>query len=138
MATPTGNVSRGCTWASGSSAVERDTMEQDLLRIKTAVQGDRMILSLYGELDLSSAPGLIERLADAVRAQPANLDLDLCRLDYTDSIGLSVFVTAHFQCRDAGVQLRFLNPNRFMSELLAVTGLEEVLSITNTDALVGA
>jgi anti-anti-sigma factor len=93
---------------------------------------------LYGELDLSSAPGLIERLAGVVRAQPPNLDLDLIRLDYTDPTGLSVFVTAHFQCLDAGVQLRFLNPNLFMRELLAVTGLEDVLSITTTDAFVGA
>jgi anti-sigma B factor antagonist len=113
-------------------------MEQNLLRVGTATQGDRVTLSLHGELDLSSAPCLIERLAGVVQNQPAHVDLELARLDYLDSVGLSVFVTAHFQCLDAGIELRFLNPNLFVRELLAATGLEEVLSVTNTDALAGA
>jgi anti-anti-sigma factor len=113
-------------------------MEKDLLRIGTAAHTGRVILSLAGELDVSNAPCLVERLAGAARDQPAHLDLDLSRLEYTDSVGLSVFVTAHFQCLDAGIPLRFLNPNPFVRELLAVTGLEEVLSVVNVDAFVGA
>ncbi|HWD54099.1 MAG TPA: STAS domain-containing protein [Acidimicrobiales bacterium] len=113
-------------------------MEQDLLRIRTAAHADRMTMSLCGELDLSSAPRLIERLAGALEDGPAHLDVDLSRLDYTDSVGLSVFVTAHFQCFDAGIELQYLNPNQFVRELLAVTGLDQVFSIARTDALVEA
>ena len=113
-------------------------MEQDLLRIAMAAQGDRRTLSLRGELDLSSAPTLIERLAEAVQEHPARLDVDLSRLEYLDSVGLSVFVTAHFQCLDASVQLQFLNPNLFVTELLTATGLAEVLTVTHADDFVGA
>lgn len=113
-------------------------MEQDLLRIGSAEDADRVTLSLYGELDMSSAPGVMARFARTLHDHPTYLDVDLRRLDSTDSVGLSVFVTAHFQCLDAGISLRFLNPNPFVQELLATTGLEEVLSVTTTDDLVGA
>lgn len=113
-------------------------MERGLLRIDTAATADRVALSLCGELDVSNSANLVERLADVLQAQPAHLDLVLSRLDYTDSVGLSVFVTAHFQCLDAGIALRLVDPNVFIQELLAVTGLDHVFSIASTDALVEA
>jgi anti-sigma B factor antagonist len=113
-------------------------MEQSLLRFETAAFVNRVRLSLIGELDVSSSPDLIDQLADIVQGRPGHLDLDLARLSYADSVGFSVFVTAHFQCRDAGIELRFLNPNRFLKELLATTGLDQVLTIVSTDALIEA
>ncbi len=113
-------------------------MEHDLLRIGTTAHAGRLTLSLEGELDLSSSPSLIERFAEAVRVQPEQLDVHLSRLTYVDSVGLSVFVTAHYQCLDAGIELRFLDPNLFIQELLAATGLSEVLSVDAPDVLVGA
>lgn len=129
--------SRG--WPIAAAArFERNTMEHDLLRIGTTAHAGRLTLSLEGELDLSSSPSLIERFAEAVRVQPEQLDVHLSRLTYVDSVGLSVFVTAHYQCLDAGIELRFLDPNLFIQELLAATGLSEVLSVDAPDVLVGA
>lgn len=113
-------------------------MEPQLLRFETKSFADRVRLSLVGELDLSTSPQLIDQLATVVAEQPLHLDLDLSQLTYADSIGFSVFVTAHFQCRDAGIELRFLNPNLFLKQLLATTGLDQVLTIASTDALIGA
>jgi anti-sigma B factor antagonist len=113
-------------------------MQPNLLSFETVRFADRVRLSLVGELDLSTSPELIEQLVDVVQARPAFLDLDLAQLSYADSVGFSVFVTAHFQCRDAGIELRFLNPNLFLMELLATTGLDQVLTIASTDAVVGA
>jgi anti-sigma B factor antagonist len=113
-------------------------MQQDLLRIDAVAHSDRTIVSLKGELDLSNSTSLIECLATVVQERPAHLDVDVSQLEYTDSVGLSVFVTAHFQCRDAGVPLRLLNPNLFVQEILAVTGLEDVLDVVKSTALCGA
>ena len=112
-------------------------MEPNLLRFETTAFADRVRLSLNGELDLSTSPDLIEQLAGIVQGRPSFLDLDLSQLSYADSVGLSVFVTTHFQCRDAGIELRFLNPNLFVTQLLATTGLDQVLAIVSTDDLVG-
>lgn len=113
-------------------------METNLLRLETSRFAERIRLSLIGELDLSTSPELIEQLVGIVQGRPRYLDLDLSQLSYADSVGFSVFVTTHFQCRDAGIELRFLNPNLFLKELLATTGLDQVLTIASTDALVGA
>lgn len=113
-------------------------MQPNLLRFETTAFTDRVRLSLLGELDLSTSPDLIEQLVDVVQRRPAHLDLDLSQLSYADSVGLSVFVTAHMQCRDAGIQLRFLNPSLFLKQLLVTTGLDRVLTIASTDLLVGA
>jgi anti-anti-sigma factor len=117
-------------------SLKGNRMGQDLLRIEAVEGSDGVTVSLVGELDLSTAALLIERLAVVVDARPARLDVDLSQLAYSDSVGLSVFVTAHFQCLDAGIELRFLEPNLFMAELFAVTGLHEVLTISSQDALV--
>jgi anti-anti-sigma factor len=113
-------------------------MQQGLLRIDTTTSVDHTIVSLKGELDVSSSASLIECFAAVVRDRPAHLDVDMSQLEYADSVGLSVFVTAHFQCRDAGVQLRFLNPNLLLQEILEVTGLADVLDVVTSTALCGA
>jgi anti-anti-sigma factor len=113
-------------------------MGEDLLRIGTVAYADRTIVSLKGELDLSNSASLIETLVGVVQKRPAHLDVEMAELSYTDSVGLSVFVTTHFQCLDAGIPLRFLNPNRFVREILALTGLDIVLTVVDTTALVGS
>lgn len=113
-------------------------MEPNLLRFETIALADRVRLSLIGELDLSTSSELIEQLTGIVQQRPSCLDLDLSQLSYADSVGFSVFVTAHFQFRDAGIELRFLNPNIFLTQLLATTGLDQVLRIFSTDVLIGA
>jgi anti-sigma B factor antagonist len=113
-------------------------MELNLLRFETTTFADRVCLSILGELDVSTSPELIEQLVEVVQGRPSHLDLDLSQLSYADSVGLSVFVTAHFQCKDAGIELRFLNPNLFLTQLLATTGLDQVLTIASTDVLTKA
>ena len=113
-------------------------MTSNLLHFEVTRFTDRVRVAMIGELDLSTSPDLIELLVGIVQEGPAYLDLDLSQLSYADSVGFSVFVTTHFQCRDAGIELRFLNPNLFLKELLATTGLDQVLTIVSTDALIGA
>lgn len=111
---------------------------EPILRFEATTFSDRVRLALIGELDLSTSPDLIEQLAGIVQGRPGYLDIDLSQLTYADSVGFSVFVTTHFQCRDAGIELRFLNPNLFLKQLLATTGLDQVLSIVSTNVLIGA
>ena len=67
----------------------------------------------------------------------SEIDVDLSQLDDIDSVGFSVFVTAHYQCLDAGVRLRFLNPSPLIARLLRNNGLDEILDLVRSDLLVG-
>jgi anti-sigma B factor antagonist len=94
-------------------------------------------ITVRGGLDLSTAAHLMEQVGALLAEAPGAIDVDLSDLSYTDSIGLSVFVTWHFQCLDAGVRLRFLDPSPLVARLLVNSGLSEILEITERDVLVG-
>ena len=96
------------------------------------------VYPVVGALDLAAAAQVMEGLTIVIGRGPSAIDIDLSSLSYIDSVGLSVFVTAHYQCLDAGVRLRFLNPSPLISRLLQANGLDEILQLVTVEALVGA
>ena len=109
-------------------------MDTELLRMEAKEAGSSVTLALMGELDVSTTPQLMEEFVRLTSGGISDLDVDLAGLDYTDSSGLSVFVTAHMQCRDAGITLRFVNPSLFVTSLFEMTSLDQVLEVAATDA----
>jgi anti-anti-sigma factor len=104
-----------------------------LLQVSAERDQKAQTLSLAGELDVSTSAILIEEFARAVGQRPSRIDVDLGKLTYIDSVGLSVLVTAHYQCRDAQIVLEFRRPNIFIKRVLEVTGLAEVLSLASDE-----
>ena len=104
-------------------------MTTDLLRIETEESGSSARMALVGELDLSTTMLLMEEFVRLTTGPIRHIDVDLSELNYTDSSGLSVFVTAHMQCRDAGITLRFVDPSLFIINLFEVTSLGQVLDV---------
>ena len=96
------------------------------------------VYAVAGALDLAAAAQVMEGLTAVLDRGPSAIDVDLSNLSYIDSVGLSVFVTAHYQCLDAGVRLRFVNPSLLVSRLLQANGLDEILQLVTVEALVGA
>jgi anti-sigma B factor antagonist len=60
---------------------------------ETPLQGGGVRLMLVGELDLSTAPTLEQRL-DQLRVEHTPVRLDLSRLEFVDSSGLRVLIAA--------------------------------------------
>ena len=83
--------------AEGSRNGEAFLVSETPMLTLRLVQGEReSVVGLSGELDLSSAPPLRELLARVLTEDPpSRIVLELSDLDYLDSTGLSVFVTAH-------------------------------------------
>ena len=109
-----------------------ESLRTDAHRLTTAVY------PVAGALDLATAAQVMEGLTAVLGRGPSAIDVDLSNLSYIDSVGLSVFVTAHYQCLDEGVRLRFLNPGPLISRLLQANGLDEILHLVTVEALVGA
>jgi anti-anti-sigma factor len=80
----------------------------------------------------------MDGITDALGRGPAGIDVDVSELSYIDSVGFSVFVTAHYQCLDAGVRLRFMHPSPLVARLLQASGLDEILQLVGVDTLVSA
>jgi anti-anti-sigma factor len=99
------------------------------LSIETFLFANRVQLQLCGELDVATAPVLRERLASAFSARPAELVLDVSELEFVDSSGLGMLLSAQKRSLEGGVALSICGAGPQLSQLLVITGLVEVLNV---------
>ena len=92
------------------------------------------IVSVRGELDLATAPELREML-DEVLAGETPILIDLTACEFIDSTGIAVIVRA-WQMRqgkdgasEAGGLLGLCAPDKQVSRLLEVTGVDSTISV---------
>jgi stage II sporulation protein AA (anti-sigma F factor antagonist) len=87
------------------------------------------VLALFGELDVVSAPRL-EQVLDEVLGQPhARVMLDLNRLRFVDSAGVSVLIRAKQRAATEGHTLVLRRPTEQLERVFAVVGLADWLEI---------
>jgi anti-sigma B factor antagonist len=94
----------------------------DLLRIAT-FDGDPVVVTLSGELDLGSAVRLADQLQALLLAGQTRVVVDLEHLIFCDSTGISTFVRANQGYVDRGGYLRLAAPNPNVARVLGVVGL---------------
>ena len=87
------------------------------------------VVALTGELDLATAPELRERLGLLSEEGENQVTLDLTRLEFVDSTGLSVFVMALNRAHAGGGSLIIRNPSLPVMRIFEITGLTSVLTI---------
>jgi len=80
-----------------------------------------------GQLDMETAPRLRAALEGLIEAGRTRIVVDLGRLTFCDSIGLSALVVAGRTCEATGGFLRLARPNPFMLNLLTVVGVRDAL-----------
>jgi anti-sigma B factor antagonist len=102
------------------------------LVLETDDRGDITVVSVKGEVDLYTAPGLKERIADLVSAGKNRLAVDLSGVEFMDSTGLGVLIGGLKRCKEAGGSLALAAPREPVLKVLAITGLDRVFSIHET------
>lgn len=91
--------------------------------------GDRAIVALRGELDLSGVDRAREAIAQAEAGPGGLLVLDLSELDFIDSTGLEVMLRAARRAHDEGRRLIVRKPSRYVRRLLEMTAIDQSLDI---------
>ena len=94
------------------------------LELTEHVLDGHAVVELRGELDLSSAPALRERLLAIAAREPASLILDLSGLTFMDSTGISVLVAAERRAHELGGTFSLVNPQKIVARVLHITGLD--------------
>ncbi|MGH3781922.1 MAG: STAS domain-containing protein [Pseudonocardiaceae bacterium] len=95
--------------------------------ISTDTTGSRV--QLRGALDLVTAPAL-HRLLDQLRCEGhRQITLDLSGVEFLSAAGLTVFARADQALRAVGGRLALTGPTRMARRVLAITGLDNTLSI---------
>src|SRR5438270_4666192 len=100
---------------------------QDHLRIAVAHDDDRVVLSLDGELDMASAPLLQQAIEDVELAGKPMVVLDLQRLEFIDSTGLRIILSARKRCAERDQELAVTRGSQQVERLLIVIGMAEHL-----------
>ena len=84
------------------------------------------------DIDTGSAADLKPRLLTELRTHGPSLILDLEAVQFIDSTGLGMLVSILKEARQAGGNVRLINPSREVMRLLQITGLEQVFEIGGT------
>jgi len=100
---------------------------QDHLRISVAHEDDRVVLTLDGELDMASAPLLERAVEDPELAGKPLVVLDLQQLEFIDSTGLRIILTARKLCGERDQELAVTQGSPQVERLLSITGMAEHL-----------
>ena len=101
----------------------------ELFQVKVREQAGASVVSAEGEVDVSPAPALRQRLYEL--PESAKVVVDLSEVTFLDSTGLGVLVAALKRVResDAGGDLRLVVTRPQVSKVLEVTGLSTVFSV---------
>ena len=94
--------------------------------------GETIILTLHGDLDLHSAEDLRSALRRLIDGPVSRVVIDLGGVAFCDSVGLSAFVDGHRRCQAAGGYLRLAAATPFLQHILAVVGLTGPVALYRT------
>lgn len=109
------------------------TTERARFKLTGNETGPDIRLVLEGELDVASAPVLLETLEDAAHSGSCkSIGLDVSALSYIDSTGIGVLVTLEKRARASGITLSMSSPTEEFIKLLDVMGLREFFAFDAT------
>jgi anti-sigma B factor antagonist len=85
------------------------------------------LFKLSGEIDLSNAYQLKQRLETDYAQRPANIAIDLSSLSYLDSTGLGILIGMHGRMRVDEHRIILRQPRENVKKLLRITSLDKIL-----------
>jgi anti-sigma B factor antagonist len=100
------------------------------LNVSTASQGGHAVVTATGELDLYTAPRLQAALAGLLREQATRIVVDMSGVEFCDSTGMNVLLSAMKRLKEQGGALELAAPRPAVQRILQVTGLDTVFTVT--------
>jgi len=119
----------GLRWLCESAAVDLD--------VSTREEAGRVVVVAIGEVDVYTAPQLDAELSRLTTEGRTDLVVDLARVDFLDSTGLSVLVKALKRVREADGRLDVVVTSERVAKVFRITGLDQLIPLhaTLADAL---
>jgi anti-anti-sigma factor len=105
-----------------------------LLELTVEREGGATRLALEGELDISSAARVEREIASLEDQEPAALILDLRALEFMDSTGLRIVVSANARAEEAGRRLVVVRGPEAVQRIFHITRLDERLEMVDDPA----
>jgi anti-sigma B factor antagonist len=99
------------------------------LEIDLSQTGDADVVTVRGELEVTSALALATRFGEVVEERSGPVIVDLCDLSFMDSTGLNVLLTAFRRLRKRGRAMAIVCPPGPVRRVFELTRMLETLSV---------
>jgi anti-sigma B factor antagonist len=111
----------------------------DAFRVELSRQGNCVVASAFGEIDLTTAPALIDAIeSDLGPTAPTCVVIDLSEVRFLDSSGLNALVRLQRTLEGRGTTMRLVSPSDgIIRQVFEITELVEPLRVVDSldDAL---
>jgi anti-sigma B factor antagonist len=104
--------------------VDEQVVGPDLV-LTTEKDGARAVLSINGELDAYTAPGLEDQISRIMADNVNDVVLNLSQTAFLDSSGLRAILTAQRKLSEQQGTLTLRTPSEPVTRLLEITGLSD-------------
>lgn len=88
-----------------------------------------VVLRVSGEIDMGSAPSLLAAQRDANDSKQSVTVVDLSRVGFIDSTGISALITMHQDLEARGKALVLRGATGTVRRVLEISGLDKILKI---------
>ena len=105
------------------------------LQIETSLEGRSVCLALCGELTYGTVPVFDEHLTEVFGPTRAGLVVDVHRLQFCDSIGLSALIGAQRRADLAGARMVLRGVHGMLERVLNITGAGVLFTLAGGDLL---
>ncbi len=104
-------------------------MAEDFAITEHAVDEERHVLAVRGEIDVSTAPRLKQALEESIDRGRTRIAIDLAETESLDSAALGVLIGAVRRLRpsDGALVLAAINDN--VAKTFEITGLDQIFTI---------
>jgi anti-sigma B factor antagonist len=97
-----------------------------------ALDDDRHVVAVRGEIDLFTAPELKQKLTDAIESGKSRIVVDLTETTFLDSTALGVLIGAVKRLRSREGALVIVNVDQNIAKTFEITGLDQIFTILGT------
>lgn len=99
------------------------------LQLHVTWRSGRLVLTVVGEVDMTTAPRLAQALTECLDQHPEELQLDLAGVSFLSAAGLTVLIQARARAQDRGIRFGTLVVSRAVYRPLVLTGLDTVFDV---------
>lgn len=90
------------------------------------------VVEVIGEVDLGTIDELDQALTQALTGDPVRVVVDMNKVDFLGSVGLSALVKADTHATASGVALLVVSTARVVRRAFEVTGLDQRIPVLDT------
>ncbi|MEW9555984.1 STAS domain-containing protein [Nonomuraea sp. NPDC050783] len=99
------------------------------LKVSTRSHAGCALVAVTGEIDLYTAPHLQSEFTRLLQEGPSRVVIDMSAVDFCDSTGMNVLLSALKRMKEQGGTLEVASPRPAVRKILQVTGLDSVFTV---------